>query len=88
MTLAAATIVIAASLVSELGVSLDDVGPNNATLTLAVQVMDEHMRQIEGGKRVKDRLLQFLETVRRENERRLSGEFRLLYYLAVQCLRT
>ncbi|KAI1146861.1 putative transcriptional regulatory protein [Nemania diffusa] len=72
MTLAAATIVIAASLVSELGVSLDDVGPNNATLTLAVQVMDEHMRQIEGGKRVKDRLLQFLETVRRENERRLS----------------
>ncbi|KAI1426687.1 putative transcriptional regulatory protein [Xylaria sp. FL1777] len=72
MTLAAATVVISATLVSELGVSIDDAGPNNAPLTQAFEVLDEHMWQIEGGRRVKKRLARFLETVRRENKRRLS----------------
>ncbi|KAI0465831.1 putative transcriptional regulatory protein [Xylaria cf. heliscus] len=71
MTLAAATVVIAATLVSELGVSLDDVG-NNAALSQAFEVLDEHMWRTEGGKRVKNRLERFLETVRQENKRRLS----------------
>ncbi|KAI0190618.1 putative transcriptional regulatory protein [Xylaria flabelliformis] len=71
ITLAAATVVIAASLVSELGISLDDVGPYNTTLTQAFKVLDEHMWQIEGGKNVKNRLARFLEIVRRENKRRL-----------------
>ncbi|KAI0452044.1 putative transcriptional regulatory protein [Xylaria acuta] len=73
MTLAAATVVIAASLISELGVSLDDVDPKNTTLAQAFEVLDEHMWQIDGGKGVKNRLARFLETVRRENKRRLGA---------------
>ncbi|RYC60288.1 hypothetical protein CHU98_g5905 [Xylaria longipes] len=72
MTLSAATVVIAASLISELGVSLDDVGPNNTVLAQAFEVLDEHMWQVEGGKSVKVRVERFLETVRRENKRRIS----------------
>ncbi|KAI0436893.1 putative transcriptional regulatory protein [Xylaria telfairii] len=72
MTLASTIVVIAATLVPELGISLDEVGPNNTALTQAFEVLDEHMWQIEGGKRVKNRLTRFLETVRRENRRRLS----------------
>ncbi|KAI1747590.1 putative transcriptional regulatory protein [Xylaria castorea] len=72
ITLAAATVIIAASLVSELDISLDDVGPHNTALCQAFEVLDGHMWQIEGGKRFKNRLEKFLEIIRREHKRRLS----------------
>ncbi|KAI1742768.1 putative transcriptional regulatory protein [Xylaria scruposa] len=75
ITLAASTVIIAASLVPELGISLDDIGPHNNALAQAFKVLDEHMWRIEGGKKVKIRLERFLEIVRRENQRRL-GENR------------
>ncbi|KAI0547699.1 putative transcriptional regulatory protein [Xylaria curta] len=72
ITLAASTVIIAASLVPELGISLDDIGPHNNALAQAFKVLDEHMWRIEGGKKVKIRLERFLEIVRRENQRRIS----------------
>ncbi|KAI0427793.1 putative transcriptional regulatory protein [Xylaria sp. FL1042] len=74
MTLTATTVLIAASLVSGLDVNLDDVGPNEAALAQAFKVLDEHMWQIEGGKRLRERLARFLEIVRRKNKRQLSDD--------------
>ncbi|KAI8632439.1 putative transcriptional regulatory protein [Xylariaceae sp. FL1651] len=71
MTLSAATIVIAASLVPELAVNLEDsTGPYTDAVAKAFQVLDGHMWQIEGAPRAKDLLEKFLETVNRENKRR------------------
>ncbi|KAI0813192.1 putative transcriptional regulatory protein [Xylaria sp. FL0064] len=71
MTLAATTVLIAASLVSGLDVDLDDAGPNSTALAQAFEVLNEHMWQIEGGRKLKERLARFLEIVRQENKRRL-----------------
>ncbi|KAI3323551.1 putative transcriptional regulatory protein [Xylariaceae sp. AK1471] len=71
MTLSAATVIIAASMVSEFSVSLEDgSGPYKDAIAKAFQVLDGHMWQIEGAPSAKDLLEKFLETVNRENRRR------------------
>ncbi|KAI1287727.1 putative transcriptional regulatory protein [Xylaria venustula] len=73
MTLNATAVVIGASLISELGINIDDVGPHKTALAQAFTVLEEHVWQIEGGTKIIERLTKFLETVHRENSRRLGG---------------
>jgi hypothetical protein len=71
MTLSAATVIIAGSLVSELGVNLEaGIGPYKDALAKAFQVLDGHMWQIEGAQSAKELIEKFLETVNRQNRRR------------------
>ncbi|KAI0972152.1 putative transcriptional regulatory protein [Xylaria arbuscula] len=73
MTLNATAVIIGASLISELGINIDDIGTHKTALAQAFEVLEEHVWQIEGGRKIIERLTKFLETVRRENSRRLSG---------------
>ncbi|KFG78220.1 putative transcriptional regulatory protein [Metarhizium anisopliae] len=73
VTLSAATVIIASTLVPELGVSLEDgAGPHGQAVANAFQVLDEHRWQIEGAPRARGQLGRFLETVNKE-KRRQSG---------------
>ncbi|KID82385.1 Transcription factor, fungi [Metarhizium guizhouense ARSEF 977] len=73
VTLSAATVIIASTLVPELGVSLEDgAGPHAQAVANAFQVLDEHRWQIEGAPRASGQLGRFLETVNKE-KRRQSG---------------
>lgn len=76
VTFSAATVIVAASLVPELGVSLDDgTGPYRDAIANAFQVLGEHQWQIEGAPKAKHQLEKFLETVNEEKRRRNGGEF-------------
>jgi len=75
VTLSAATVIIAASLVKELGVDLEGEG-NIEVITQAFAILDGHMWHVEGARGAKELLQSFLKTVKRENKRRRNnGEF-------------
>lgn len=65
VTLSAATIIVAASLLPELDVDLDnDDGLYAKAITKAFEVLDAHRWQIEGASRAKDQLQNFVETIK------------------------
>lgn len=69
ITLSAATLIVAASLIPGLGVSLDggdNEDPYRSALTKAFQVLDEHRYQVEGALRAKTLLQTFLERVKED----------------------
>jgi hypothetical protein len=69
VTLSAATVIIAASLVKELGVDLEE-EENEEAITQAFGILDGHMWHVEGAHGAKELLGRFLESVKRENQRR------------------
>ncbi|KAI1329218.1 putative transcriptional regulatory protein [Xylariaceae sp. FL0255] len=68
--LMAATVIIAASLVSELGVNLEDGSLYGDALARAYQVLDGHIWQTDGARISKNQLIEFQEVANRENQRR------------------
>jgi hypothetical protein len=81
VTFSAATVLVTASLVPELGVNLEDcTGPYSDAIAKALQVLDEHRWQIEGATRAKVLLEKFVETVRDIKKRRVNCEFIPAYY--------
>ena len=81
VTLSAATVIVAASLVSELDVSLEGSGgPYADVIIKALKVLDEHRWQVEGAPAARAQLEKFLETVTQAKRRRTAGgEFILLH---------
>lgn len=75
VTLSAATVIVAASLVLELDISLGDGGPYENAIAKALQVLDEHRWQIEGAPAAKHQLEKFVEAVKQAKRRRNGGEF-------------
>jgi hypothetical protein len=74
VTLSAATVIIAASLVSELDVSLDVGDFYNNVVTKALQVLESHRWQVEGAPEAKEQLERFLKTVKEAMRRRDEGK--------------
>jgi hypothetical protein len=77
VTLSAATILVAASLVPELNVNLDDDdSPYGDAVEKAFQVLDKHMWQVEGARGARDQLKQFLNMADQARRKRsgLNGE--------------
>jgi hypothetical protein len=78
VTLSAATVIIAASLVSELNVSLDGVGGGDSSYSVvvakAMEVLECHRWQVEGAPEAKEQLERFLETVKEARKRRDEGK--------------
>ncbi len=83
VTLSAATVIVAASLIPKLDVSLgDSCGPYADVITKAFKVLDEHQWQVEGAPEAKDQLEKFLETVNQaKQQRRDSGKFHTFHPL-------
>lgn len=76
VTLAAATVIITASLVPDLDVKLEDnSGPYGDAVSKALQVLEEHRWQVEGAPRAKSLLEKYMETVSEVRRRRDAGEF-------------
>ncbi|KAK9420155.1 putative Zn(2)-C6 fungal-type domain-containing protein [Seiridium unicorne] len=73
VTLLAATVIVAASLVPGLEVSLDDGGsPYRETVTKALVVLEEHRSQVEGMPGAKEQLEKFIETANLARSQRAS----------------
>lgn len=90
VTLSAATVIIASTLVPELGVSLEDgAGPHAQAVANAFQVLDEHRWQIEGAPRARGQLGRFLETVNKEKRRQSGGTLRpaVVRFRTLACLK-
>lgn len=75
VTLLAATVVVAASLVSELSVDLEDESrPYGEAVAKSFEILDEHRWQVEGAPRAMKQLEKFLTTVNSEKRRRIAGK--------------
>lgn len=80
VTLLAATVVVAASLVPELSVNLEDGSrPFGEAISKSFEILDEHRWQVEGAPRAMEQLEKFLKTVKSEQRRRTACEFCYLF---------
>jgi metal-responsive CopG/Arc/MetJ family transcriptional regulator len=71
MTLSAATVIIAASLVPELDVTLETGGSSHSeVISKALQVLEEHQWQIEGSRGARRQLENFAEAAKKAKEHR------------------
>jgi hypothetical protein len=70
VTLSAATVIVAASLVPELNVTLDSGSSYGDEIAKAFQVLHEHRWQIEGAQDARGQLEKFMETVKQAKQRR------------------
>jgi FtsZ-binding cell division protein ZapB len=74
VTLSAATVLIASSVVPGLSGNLDDLfSPHATAVTKAFEILEAHEWRVEGAIETKTKLQEFLETVRKAN-RRQQGE--------------
>lgn len=70
VTLSAATVLVAASLLPELEVNVDDGnGPYAKAISNAFEVLDEHRWQIQGAPKAMEQLEKFIETVDKGKKR-------------------
>lgn len=74
VTLSAATVVIAGSLVSDMEISLTESGPYVDAVDQAFQVLIAHQWQIEGLSEAKNQLEKFLKVAIEAKQRNESGE--------------
>ena len=75
VTLSAATVIAAASLLPELDVSIDgDCGPYADVIVQALEVLEEHQWQVEGAPEAKSQLQNFLRTVNEARKRKNGGK--------------
>jgi hypothetical protein len=75
VTLSASTVIVAASLVPELDVNMEDSNsPYAEAIETALQVLHEHRWQVEGAMEARFQLEKFLETVDQAKKRGYGGE--------------
>lgn len=75
VTLSAATVIIAASLVPKLAVSLGGMtGPDADVVSKGIHILDEHRWQFEGAVAAKHQLEKFRDTVNKAKRLRSAGE--------------
>lgn len=88
VALSAATVIVAASLIPELNVSLEDGSSLYADVILkALAVLDEHRWQVEGAPAARDQLEKFLETVNQAKRRRYGiSEFIPLFSIPLRLI--
>jgi hypothetical protein len=73
MTLSAATVIIAASLVPEFEVTIEAESRYGNTITKAFQILEGHQWQIEGARGAREQLENFMDTVKQAAEYRLKS---------------
>ena len=83
LVISAATVIIAASLVPEVGAEIEFGGDYYCSMIAkAFQVLEGHQWQIDGARGAKKQLENFQETVKRAKEARTGGEW--LFSLGMQ----